>query len=205
MGIFSILEEECVFPKATDTSFKNKLNEQHLGKNNAFQKPKPTEAHFSLVHYAGTVDYNISGRLDKNKVPLNESVVQLYQKSSVKLLAHLYASFASAEAGKSFRNIRGKTTMIHSLIYHFFVPKRPAVGEQEAKRKPRRREALSRRSQLFSEYKHSFEPFRGFIFPFCFSVFEITWIISLFTGKSGQANDQLKKHTSSLCALPDPQ
>uniref|UniRef100_A0A8C2KX91 Myosin motor domain-containing protein n=1 Tax=Cyprinus carpio TaxID=7962 RepID=A0A8C2KX91_CYPCA len=94
MGIFSILEEECMFPKATDTSFKNKLYDQHLGKCNAFQKPKPAkgkaEAHFSLVHYAGTVDYNISGWLDKNKDPLNESVVQLYQKSSVKLLATLY-------------------------------------------------------------------------------------------------------------------
>ncbi|KAF7640574.1 hypothetical protein LDENG_00033670, partial [Lucifuga dentata] len=48
------------------------------------------EAHFSLVHYAGTVDYNITGWLDKNKDPLNDSVVQLYQKSSVKLLSHLY-------------------------------------------------------------------------------------------------------------------
>uniref|UniRef100_A0A674MTC2 Myosin motor domain-containing protein n=1 Tax=Takifugu rubripes TaxID=31033 RepID=A0A674MTC2_TAKRU len=94
MGIFSILEEECMFPKATDTSFKNKLYDQHLGKNRAFEKPKPAkgkaEAHFSLVHYAGTVDYNISGWLDKNKDPLNESVVQLYQKSSVKLLSTLY-------------------------------------------------------------------------------------------------------------------
>uniref|UniRef100_A0A3P8UAY5 Myosin heavy chain, fast skeletal muscle-like n=1 Tax=Amphiprion percula TaxID=161767 RepID=A0A3P8UAY5_AMPPE len=94
MGIFSILEEECMFPKATDTSFKNKLYDQHLGKNKAFEKPKPAkgkaEAHFSLVHYAGTVDYNIAGWLDKNKDPLNESVVQLYQKSSVKLLALLY-------------------------------------------------------------------------------------------------------------------
>lgn len=153
MGIFSILEEECMFPKATDTSFKKK---PHLGKNNAFQKPKPTkgkaEAHFSLVQYAGTVDY-ISGWLDKNKDPLNKSVVQCYQKSSVKLLAHLYASFASAEAGKSFRSIRGKTKMIHSLIYHFFVPKIPVVEEQEEKRPPRRREALSRQSQLFSEYE----------------------------------------------------
>ncbi|TSO37118.1 Myosin-1B [Bagarius yarrelli] len=80
MGIFSILEEECMFPKATDTSFKNKLYDQHLGKCNAFQKPRPgkgkAEAHFSLVHYAGTVDYNISGWLDKNKDPLNESVVK---------------------------------------------------------------------------------------------------------------------------------
>ncbi|XP_044069569.1 myosin heavy chain, fast skeletal muscle-like [Siniperca chuatsi] len=104
MGIFSILEEECMFPKATDITFKNKLYDQHLGKSAPFQKPKPTkgkaEAHFALMHYAGTVDYNVVGWLDKNKDPLNDSVVQLYQKSSVKLLAHLYASHASTEDGK---------------------------------------------------------------------------------------------------------
>uniref|UniRef100_A0AAX7UH88 Myosin, heavy chain b n=1 Tax=Astatotilapia calliptera TaxID=8154 RepID=A0AAX7UH88_ASTCA len=102
MGIFSILEEECIVPKATDITFKNKLYDQHVGKSAPFQKPKPAkgkaEAHFSLVHYAGTVDYNVNGWLEKNKDPLNDSVVQLYQKSSTKLLAFLYASHASAEA-----------------------------------------------------------------------------------------------------------
>nr|XP_061838033.1 myosin heavy chain, fast skeletal muscle-like [Nerophis lumbriciformis] len=101
MGIFSILEEECMFPKASDTTFKNKLYDQHLGKTKAFEKPKPAkgkaEAHFSLVHYAGTVDYNISGWLDKNKDPLNNSVIQLYQKAANKLLAMLYAAHASVE------------------------------------------------------------------------------------------------------------
>nr|XP_026653945.1 myosin-1B [Zonotrichia albicollis] len=105
MGIFSILEEECMFPKATDTSFKNKLYDQHLGKSNNFQKPKPAkgkaEAHFSLVHYAGTVDYNITGWLEKNKDPLNETVVGLYQKSSLKTLALLFASAGGAEAESS--------------------------------------------------------------------------------------------------------
>uniref|UniRef100_A0A8C3BP48 Uncharacterized protein n=1 Tax=Cairina moschata TaxID=8855 RepID=A0A8C3BP48_CAIMO len=103
MGIFSILEEECMFPKATDTSFKNKLYDQHLGKSSNFQKPKPAkgkaEAHFSLVHYAGTVDYNITGWLEKNKDPLNETVIGLYQKSSVKTLALLFANYGGAEAG----------------------------------------------------------------------------------------------------------
>ncbi|XP_026523357.1 myosin-1B-like isoform X2 [Notechis scutatus] len=104
MGIFSILEEECMFPKATDTSFKNKLYDQHLGKCKNFEKPKPgkgkAEAHFSLVHYAGTVDYNISGWLEKNKDPLNESVIQLYQKSSMKTLALLFAD-RPADLGKN--------------------------------------------------------------------------------------------------------
>uniref|UniRef100_A0A8C4ZBK0 Myosin heavy chain, fast skeletal muscle-like n=1 Tax=Gadus morhua TaxID=8049 RepID=A0A8C4ZBK0_GADMO len=101
MGIFSILEEECMFPKSSDVSFKNKLYDQHLGKNGCFLKPKVVkgkpEAHFSLFHYAGTVDYNISGWLDKNKDPLNESVVQLYQKSSVRILSMLYASFSATD------------------------------------------------------------------------------------------------------------
>ncbi|OWK53040.1 Myosin-4 [Lonchura striata] len=112
MGIFSILEEECMFPKATDTSFKNKLYDQHLGKCSSFQKPKPgkgkAEAHFSLVHYAGTVDYNISGWLDKNKDPLNETVVGLYQKSSLKLLSFLFSNYAGAETG----------AMDHYLVMH---------------------------------------------------------------------------------------
>ncbi|XP_077481498.1 myosin heavy chain, skeletal muscle, adult-like [Stigmatopora argus] len=101
MGILSILEEECMFPKASDSTFKNKLYDQHLGKSNNFQKPKPVkgkaEAHFSLVHYAGTVDYSITGWLDKNKDPLNETVVQLFQKASLKLLAFLYSSYSSTD------------------------------------------------------------------------------------------------------------
>ncbi|XP_075438928.1 myosin-1B-like, partial [Ascaphus truei] len=102
MGIFSILEEECMFPKASDVSFKNKLYDQHLGKSNNFQKPKVVkgkpEAHFSLVHYAGTVDYNITGWLEKNKDPLNETVIGLYQKSSMKTLAFLFSSYSATEA-----------------------------------------------------------------------------------------------------------
>uniref|UniRef100_A0A4W5LN72 Myosin-7B n=2 Tax=Hucho hucho TaxID=62062 RepID=A0A4W5LN72_9TELE len=94
LGIFSILEEECMFPKSSDTTFKDKLYSQHLGKTKSFEKPKPAkgkqEAHFSLVHYAGTVDYNITGWLEKNKDPLNDSVCQLYGKSGVKILAALY-------------------------------------------------------------------------------------------------------------------
>ena len=98
MGIMSILEEECMFPKASDATFKAKLYDNHLGKNPNFQKPRivkgKPEAHFSLVHYAGTVDYNINNWLVKNKDPLNETVVGLYQKSNLKLLSILFADYA---------------------------------------------------------------------------------------------------------------
>ncbi|KAG7234152.1 hypothetical protein INR49_005752, partial [Caranx melampygus] len=119
MGIFSILEEECMFPKATDSSFKNKLYDQHLGKNSIFQKPKPSkgkaEAHFSLMHYAGTVDYNISGWLEKNKDPLNDTVVQLYQKASLKLLSQLFATYASANADASKKSAKKKGSSFQTV------------------------------------------------------------------------------------------
>uniref|UniRef100_H2MD77 Myosin heavy chain 7 n=1 Tax=Oryzias latipes TaxID=8090 RepID=H2MD77_ORYLA len=103
MGIMSILEEECMFPKASDATFKAKLYDNHLGKSSNFQKPRNVkgkpEAHFSLVHYAGTVDYNINNWLVKNKDPLNETVVGLYQKSTMKLLANLFANYAGADSG----------------------------------------------------------------------------------------------------------
>ncbi|XP_028904630.1 myosin-1 isoform X5 [Ornithorhynchus anatinus] len=119
MGIFSILEEECMFPKATDTSFKNKLYDQHLGKSANFQKPKPTkgkaEAHFSLVHYAGTVDYNITGWLEKNKDPLNETVVGLYQKSSLKTLAYLFSGAAAASGGTAKKAAKKKGSSFQTV------------------------------------------------------------------------------------------
>ncbi|KAM9324263.1 myosin-4-like [Gastrophryne carolinensis] len=124
LGIFAILEEECMFPKATETSFKNKMYDQHLGKCKNFEKPKlqkgKPEAHFSLVHYAGTVDYNISGWLDKNKDPLNETVVGLYQKSSVKLLAFLFSSVGAAESeagGKSAKKKKGSSFQTVSALF----------------------------------------------------------------------------------------
>ncbi|KAG9349801.1 hypothetical protein JZ751_026154 [Albula glossodonta] len=104
MGIFSILEEQCVFPKASDQTFKAALYDNHLGKSNNFLKPKGgkkgPEAHFELVHYAGTVGYNISGWLEKNKDPLNETVVGLFQKSSMALLAALFKEEEAAAGAK---------------------------------------------------------------------------------------------------------
>ena len=41
MGVLSILEEESLFPKATDKTFEEKLKANHLGKSATFLKPKP--------------------------------------------------------------------------------------------------------------------------------------------------------------------
>ena len=79
MGLMAILEEETMFPKATDKSFEDKLKENLLGKTTAFLKKQPgskdKNAHFALAHYAGIVNYNLTNWLDKNKDPVNDTVV----------------------------------------------------------------------------------------------------------------------------------
>ncbi|XP_012920721.1 myosin-7 [Heterocephalus glaber] len=60
------------------------------------------------VQLLRTVDYNILGWLEKNKDPLNETVVGLYQKSSLKLMATLFSSYASADTGDSGKAKGGK-------------------------------------------------------------------------------------------------
>ncbi|XP_010884291.1 myosin-7 [Esox lucius] len=112
MGIMSILEEECMFPKASDATFKAKLYDNHLGKTPNFQKPRvikgKPEAHFSLIHYAGIVDYNICNWLVKNKDPLNETVVGLFQKSTLKLLSMLFVGYAGADSAGEEKATGGK-------------------------------------------------------------------------------------------------
>merc|ERR1719410_2535838 len=92
LGILAILEEESLFPKATDKTFEDKLK-ANLGKCSTFSKPitkTDKNAHFAIVHYAGTVSYNVTGWLEKNKDPVNDTVVDIMKNSSCKLLVQLW-------------------------------------------------------------------------------------------------------------------
>merc|ERR1719499_316414 len=94
MGLLAILEEESLFPKATDTTFAAKLHENLLGKCENFQKanPKPDpNAHFAVIHYAATVSYNLTGWLEKNKDPLNDTIVEMIKNGSNSLMIQCFA------------------------------------------------------------------------------------------------------------------
>ena len=93
MGLLAILEEESLFPKATDQSFAAKLHENLLGKSENFAKasPKPDpHAHFAVIHYAACVSYNLTGWLEKNKDPLNDTIVELFKNGSNRLLIEIF-------------------------------------------------------------------------------------------------------------------
>jgi myosin heavy subunit len=100
-----------MFPKASDDTLKAKLMENHLGKTPSFGKPKPpkggqAEAHFELHHYAGTVRYNLGGWLERNKDPVNETVVGVLGQSKEHLVSILFAP-AEADTGGGGKRKKG--------------------------------------------------------------------------------------------------
>ena len=95
MGVFAILEEECIVPKATDKTFLEKLHKTHNGKHPSYGKPgmKIKNADILIHHYAGTVPYSVANWLEKNKDPINESVAALFAKSTNQLMAHIFQDY----------------------------------------------------------------------------------------------------------------
>merc|ERR1712088_783274 len=123
MGIWAILEEESLFPKATDKSFEDKLKAQHLGKSPPFAKPQSKtdkNAHFAIIHYAGTVSYNVTGWLEKNKDPVNDTVVDVLKRASNVLLTVLWIdhpgqSAPPEEAGGKKKKKKGGAKTVSSV------------------------------------------------------------------------------------------
>ena len=100
LGIMSLLEEECIVPKATDMTYRDKLFQQHLGKTPSLGKVKKQgkfEAHFEIYHYAGTVAYNVIDWLLKNKDPLNNSLVALFKASANPVFNAVWAGYIGVD------------------------------------------------------------------------------------------------------------
>merc|ERR1712142_1412442 len=94
MAFLAIFEEESLFPKASDQTFQQKLMDNMLGKFPNFAKPNPRpdpDAHFAVVHYAATVSYNLTGWLEKNKDPLNDTIVEMIKNGGNALMIQCFA------------------------------------------------------------------------------------------------------------------
>merc|ERR1719447_1649450 len=125
MGIWAILEEESLFPKATDKSFEEKLKAS-LGKLPVFLKPQSKtdkNAHFAISHYAGIVSYNVTNWLEKNKDPVNDTVVEIMKSASTcTLLVYLWQDHpgqptpSPKEEGKKKKKGGGKTVSSVYLV-----------------------------------------------------------------------------------------
>ncbi|KAI3361078.1 hypothetical protein L3Q82_013279 [Scortum barcoo] len=90
-GVLALLDEECWFPRATDRSFVEKLSTEQGSHTKFFRSKQPRgEADFSIIHYAGKVDYKADDWLVKNMDPLNDNVASLLHQSSDHFVSELW-------------------------------------------------------------------------------------------------------------------
>ncbi|NXE10309.1 MYO3B protein, partial [Lophotis ruficrista] len=88
-GLLSLLDEQSAFPQATDKTFVDKLNSSFKG-NLHFQPGRGRVLSFSIIHYAGKVQYTAGGFLEKNRDTLPANIRGLFINSVTPLLSVLF-------------------------------------------------------------------------------------------------------------------
>uniref|UniRef100_A0AAR2L4U3 Myosin VIIBa n=1 Tax=Pygocentrus nattereri TaxID=42514 RepID=A0AAR2L4U3_PYGNA len=101
LNVLSLIDEESHFPKGTDTTLLNKLNQMH-GKSNIYIPPKNShDTMFGIQHFAGPVYYDSKGFLEKNRDALSLDLIQLVETSTNKLLKNIFHNELSVNEVKS--------------------------------------------------------------------------------------------------------
>ncbi|KAH0621473.1 hypothetical protein JD844_022826 [Phrynosoma platyrhinos] len=90
MGLLSLLDEESRFPQATDFTLVDKFEDNLRCK--YFWRPKRVELCFGIQHYAGKVQYDAYGFLEKNRDTLPADIVVVLRTSENRLLQQLFSS-----------------------------------------------------------------------------------------------------------------
>ncbi|KAG1707243.1 hypothetical protein DVH05_026437 [Phytophthora capsici] len=111
IGIFSLTDQECVFPQGTDRAlvakyyleFEKKTQHQHFRSAPLIQRT----TQFVVAHYAGCVTYTVEGFLAKNKDSFCESAAQLLAGSSNPLIQALAAGSANEDGANGDGELDG--------------------------------------------------------------------------------------------------
>ncbi|CAD5230543.1 unnamed protein product [Bursaphelenchus okinawaensis] len=120
MGILALLDEQCLFPKATDKSLVEKLLVNHERHPKFVVPEMRAKSDFAVVHYAGRVDYSADQWLMKNMDPLNDNVVALMQNSSDPFVQGIwkdaeFAGMGATEMNETAFGMRTKKGMFRTV------------------------------------------------------------------------------------------
>ncbi|XP_063161984.1 myosin-IIIb [Candoia aspera] len=90
MGLLSLLDEESRFPQATDLTLVDKFEDNLRCK--YFWRSRRVELCFGIQHYAGKVQYDAYGFLEKNRDTLPADIMVVLRTSENRLLQQLFSS-----------------------------------------------------------------------------------------------------------------
>ncbi|CAN0536883.1 unnamed protein product, partial [Ectocarpus sp. 12 AP-2014] len=83
-GIIPTLDEQCIIGRATDDRFARELYKKSENNSRFFVSPKMRVDHlFGIKHYAGDVEYDTRGIIEKNRDNLPQEGVDLLMSSEI--------------------------------------------------------------------------------------------------------------------------
>ena len=97
-GILSLLDEQCRVPKGNDNSWALNMY-QNFGDRPHFDKPRMSDTAFIVNHYAGSVQYEVGGFLNKNKDTLNEEHLVMLRESASEIVALIFSEKRAGGGG----------------------------------------------------------------------------------------------------------
>nr|XP_023011302.2 unconventional myosin-VIIa [Maylandia zebra] len=110
MNLLSLIDEESNFPKATDATLLQKMNQYHE-KSGIYLPPKNNyETQFGIEHFAGKVFYDSQGFLEKNRDTLSSDLIKMLEKSTNKLLKQVFRNDLKSTSG-SIKIVNAKMTI----------------------------------------------------------------------------------------------
>ncbi|CAM9519028.1 unnamed protein product, partial [Ectocarpus fasciculatus] len=96
MGLLSLLDEECSLGKATDLTYANKIDgvfgKGKQSENVHFTRNRTRQDKFTVLHFAGPVEYTVAGFLEKNRDTMSNTVQEALQSSNNPIIAQLFES-----------------------------------------------------------------------------------------------------------------
>nr|XP_020505634.1 unconventional myosin-XIX [Labrus bergylta] len=92
ISVFSLLNEESRLNRTSDAkTLRFRLEKElHVNSNISWDKFSK-DPHFTVAHYAGKVNYQIQGMVEKNKDPVPAELIKLLQKSEDPLLHQIFS------------------------------------------------------------------------------------------------------------------
>lgn len=96
-GIISLLDDELRIPQSSDDRLLDKIESGNRDKHEAFKRDFKVKTNFTIMHFAGDVEYNITGFVDKNRDQTTGNMKGVMQNSGMKLVQRLFPTEESTK------------------------------------------------------------------------------------------------------------
>uniref|UniRef100_I3KQX6 Myosin VIIBb n=1 Tax=Oreochromis niloticus TaxID=8128 RepID=I3KQX6_ORENI len=110
-NVLALVDEESHFPKGTDATMLEKLNQHHKGNKNYIASRSERDTKFGICHFAGLVQYDSNGFLEKNRDAVSSDIMKMLDMSANKLLfsfCHVSSSQGLADTRKQVPTLSGQ-------------------------------------------------------------------------------------------------